>query len=63
MQIKLKDGSVKEYSEAKTVYEIAKDISDGLARIACAGELNGAIVDLRTTVNADCELNSHCYFQ
>ena len=57
MQIKLKDGSVKEYSEAKTVYEIAKDISDGLARIACAGELNGAIVDLRTTVNADCELN------
>ncbi len=57
MQIKLKDGSVKEYSEAKTVYEIAKDISDGLARIACAGELNGAVVDLRTTVNADCELN------
>lgn len=57
MQIKLKDGSVKEYSEAKTVYEIAKDISDGLARIACVGELNGAIVDLRTTVNADCELN------
>ena len=57
MQIKLKDGSVKEYSEAKTVYEIAKDISDGLARIACAGELNGAIVDLRTTVDADCELN------
>lgn len=57
MQIKLKDGTVKEYSEAKTVYEIAKDISDGLARAACAGEINGAIVDLRTTVDADCELN------
>lgn len=57
MQIKLKDGTVKEYSEAKTVYEIARDISDGLARAACAGEINGAIVDLRTTVDADCELN------
>lgn len=57
MQIKLKDGTVKEYSEAKTVYEIAKDISDGLARIACAGELNGEIVDLRTKITKDCELN------
>lgn len=57
MQIKLKDGAVKEYSEAKTVYEIAKDISDGLARIACAGELNGEIVDLRTEITKDCELN------
>ena len=57
MQIKLKDGTVKEYSEVKTVYEIAKDISGGLARAACAGEINGAIVDLRTTVDADCELN------
>ena len=57
MQIKLKDGTVKEYTEAKTVYEIAKDISDGLARVACAGELNGEIVDLRTEITADCELN------
>lgn len=57
MQIKLKDGTVKEYTEAKTVYEIAKDISDGLARVACAGELNGEIVDLRTEIAADCELN------
>ena len=57
MQIKLKDGTVREYEEAKTVYEIAKDISDGLARVACAGELNGEIVDLRTEITADCELN------
>ncbi len=56
MQIKLKDGTVKEYGESKTVYEIAKDISDGLARVACAGELNGKIVDLRTPVTEDCEL-------
>ena len=57
MKITLKDGSVKEYSEAKSVFEIAKDISEGLARAACAGELNGEIVDLRTTINEDAELN------
>ncbi len=57
MKITLKDGSVKEYSEAKTVFEIAKDISEGLARAACAGELNGEIVDLRTIINEDADLN------
>ena len=51
MKITLKDGSVKEYSEAKSVYEIAKDISEGLARVACVGEVNGEIVDLRTELN------------
>ncbi len=57
MKITLKDGSVKEYSEAKSVYEIAKDISEGLARVACAGEVNGEIVDLRTELSSDCNLN------
>lgn len=57
MKITLKDGSIKEYSEAKSVYDIAKDISEGLARVACAGEVNGAIVDLRTELSDDCELN------
>uniref|UniRef100_UPI004056D39A threonine--tRNA ligase n=1 Tax=Agathobacter sp. TaxID=2021311 RepID=UPI004056D39A len=57
MKITLKDGSVKEYSEAKSVYDIALDISEGLARMACAGELNGEIVDLRTIISEDCELN------
>lgn len=57
MRITLKDGSVKEYSEAKSVYEIAVDISEGLARAACAGELDGQVVDLRTTVDHDCTLN------
>ena len=57
MKITLKDGSVKEYSEAKSVYDIAKDISEGLARMACAGEVNGEIVDLRTEIHEDCELN------
>lgn len=57
MKITLKDGSVKEYGEAKSVYEIAKDISEGLARAACAGELNGEIVDLRTEISEDAHLN------
>ena len=57
MKITLKDGSVKEYSEAKSVYDIAADISSGLARVACAGEVNGEIVDLRTVIDSDCELN------
>lgn len=57
MKITLKDGSVKEYESAKSVIEIAADISEGLARMACAGEINGAVVDLRTIVDSDCMLN------
>ena len=57
MKITLKDGSVKEYDRAMSVYEIAADISEGLARVACAGEVNGEIVDLRTVIDADSELN------
>ena len=57
MKITLKDGSVKEYQEAKSVIDIATDISEGLARVACAGEVDGKIVDLRTVLDSDCELN------
>ena len=57
MIITLKDGSKKEYAEAKSVYEIALEISEGLARAACAGEVDGEVVDLRTIVDKDCELN------
>ncbi|MDF2950970.1 MAG: threonyl-tRNA synthetase [Anaerocolumna sp.] len=57
MKITLKDGSVKEYSNGMSVIDIAKDISEGLARVACAGEINGKVVDLRTLVEEDCELN------
>lgn len=57
MKITLKDGSVKEYSQAMSVYDIALDISEGLARAACAGEVDGTVVDLRTMVENDCELN------
>ena len=57
MKITLKDGSVKEYEGPKSVYEIAADLSEGLARAACAGEINGKTVDLRTVVEEDCSLN------
>jgi threonyl-tRNA synthetase len=57
MKITLKDGSMKEYAKSMTVYEIANDISEGLARMACAGELNGKVVDLRTVVESDSDLN------
>ena len=57
MKITLKDGSCKEYSQAMRVYDIAADISEGLARAACAGEVDGKVVDLRTVVDQDCELN------
>ena len=57
MKITLKDGSKKEYAEAKSVIDIAYDISEGLARAACAGEVNGEVVDLRTVLEDDCELN------
>jgi len=57
MKITLKDGSVKEYSEAKSVYDIALDISEGLARMAAAGEVDGKVVDLRTVIDTDVTLN------
>lgn len=57
MKITLKDGSVREYDKSMSVYEIASDISEGLARVAMAGEVNGEVVDLRTVVSEDCELN------
>ena len=57
MKITLKDGSCKEYGNAMSVYDIARDISEGLARNACAGEVNGEVVDLRTMVEEDSTLN------
>ncbi len=57
MKITLKDGSVKEYNEAKSVYDIALDISEGLARAACCGMVDGKVTDLRTVLDSDCSLS------
>ena len=57
MIITLKDGSKKEYQQPMSILDIASDISEGLARVATAGEVNGEVEDLRTVIDKDCELN------
>ncbi len=57
MKITLKDGSVKEFEKEMSVYDIALTISEGLARMACCGKVNGETVDLRTVVDHDCTLD------
>ena len=57
MKVTLKDGSFKEYAQPMTVIDIAKDISEGLARMACVAEIDGEVKDLRTIVDKDCTLN------
>ena len=57
MKITLKDGTIKEYEQAMSVYDIALDISEGLARMACAAQINGEVADLRTVVETDCNLS------
>ena len=56
INITLKDGSQKQYEAGISVLEVAKDLSEGLARNACCGLVNGERVDLRTTLNEDCNL-------
>ena len=57
MKITLKDGSVKEYAQSMSILDIAKDLSEGLARVACVGIVDGEAEDLRTVIDKDCELN------
>ncbi|EET61917.1 threonine--tRNA ligase [Marvinbryantia formatexigens DSM 14469] len=57
MIITLKDGTQKEYQQPMTILEIATDISEGLARAATAGEVDGNVEDLRTVIDRDCQLN------
>ena len=61
IKVTLKDGSVKEFEAGLSVYEIAKSISEGLARNACCGIVNGKVADLRQEINEDVEL-SICTF-
>ena len=57
MKVTLKDGYFKEYAKPMAVIDIAKDISEGLARMACVAEIDGEVKDLRTIVDKDCTLN------
>ena len=57
IKITLKDGSVKEIEKAMSILDIAKSISEGLARVATCGEVDGEVKDLRFVVEKDCTLN------
>jgi len=56
MKVTLKDGSILEFENGISVLEVAKTISEGLARAACAAKVNGEVVDLRTELNEDVAL-------
>ena len=57
IKVTLKDGKVLEVEKGKSVLEVAKEISEGLARMATGAEVNGEIKDLRYELNEDCNLN------
>ena len=57
IKVTLKDGSVKEFEKSMSILDIAKNISEGLARVATAGEVDGKTEDLRYVVKEDCKLN------
>ena len=61
IKVRLKDGSEKEVEEGKSVYEVAREISEGLARVATCASVDGKVVDLRYVLNKDCELVIHTF--
>ena len=56
IKITLKDGSVREVAKGSSILDVAKSISEGLARNAQCGKVNGEVNDLRTILNEDCAL-------
>ncbi|MBQ4559749.1 MAG: threonine--tRNA ligase [Tyzzerella sp.] len=56
MKVMLKDGSSMEFENGISVLDVAKSISEGLGRAACAAKVNGEVVDIRTELDGDCEL-------
>ena len=61
IKVRLKDGSEKEVEEGKSVYEVAREISEGLARVATCASVDGKVVDLRYVLEKDCELVIHTF--
>lgn len=57
IKITLKDGSVMEHEAGASIYEIANEISERLAKVATSALLNGEVVDLRTILNEDANLS------
>ena len=61
IKITLKDGSIKEVEAGKSVFDVAKEISEGLARVATCAVVDGNVVDLRYILNNDCNLEIHTF--
>ena len=61
IKIALKDGSIKELESGKSVFDVAKEISEGLARVATCASVDGKVVDLRYILNKDCNLEIHTF--
>lgn len=61
VKVTLKDGAVLEVEQGSSIIDIAKKISEGLARVATCGEVDGEIKDLRYEINKDCTLNIHTF--
>lgn len=61
VKLKLKDGFIMEVEKGSSILDVAKKISEGLARVATCGEINGKVEDLRHEINEDCELVIHTF--
>ncbi len=61
VKISLKDGSIKEFNESISIFKVAESISEGLARVALAGLVNGEVRDLNYLIERDCELSILTY--
>ncbi len=61
IKVELKDGKVLEVEKGKSILEVAKQISEGLARMATCGEVNGEVKDLRFQLEEDCKLNINTF--
>ena len=61
IKLKLKDGSIMEVEKGTSIIDVAKQISEGLARMATCGEINGKVQDLRYEINEDCDLVIHTF--
>ena len=61
IKVQLKDGSILEVEQGSSILEVAKKISEGLARVATCGEVDGKIKDLRYKLDEDCNLVIHTF--
>ena len=61
VKVSLKDGSILEVEEGSSILDVAKKISEGLARMATCGEIDGKVEDLRHEIKKDCNLVIHTF--